>query len=48
MGFGPGSEISNMYYAIGIAQTAMVATNAYISVLNSGLGSSSSAYPVNN
>ena len=48
MGFDPGPEISNRYYAIGIDQTAMIATSAYISAVNSGLDSSASACPSNN
>ena len=48
MGFDPGPEISNRYYAIGIDQVAVVATSAYISAVNSGLDSSSSGCPVNN
>jgi type IV pilus assembly protein PilA len=48
MGFDPGPEVSNRYYAIGIDQTAMIATNAYVSAVNSGLDSSFSACPVSN
>ena len=48
MGFDPGPEVSNRYYAIGIEQTANVVSSAYNSGVNSGLDSSSTSCPFNN
>lgn len=39
MGFDPGPEVKNRYYAIGIAQTAAISPNAFTAAVNSGLNS---------
>jgi type IV pilus assembly protein PilA len=48
MGFDPGPEVGNRYYAVGIDQAPSVSPVAYQSGVNSGLDSSSNACPENN